>query len=53
MIFLKIKLQISNFIKRGEAMKVSNLNEKGETITLEEVVLDDQIRESLIEILER
>ncbi len=34
-------------------MKVSNLNKKGETITLEKVVLNDQIRESLIEILER
>ncbi len=34
-------------------MKVSNLNKKGETITLEEIVLDDQIRDTLIEILER
>lgn len=34
-------------------MKVINLNQKGEKIDLEKVVLNDQTKKSLIEILER
>lgn len=34
-------------------MKVINLNQKGEMIDLEKVVLNDQTKKSLIEILER
>lgn len=38
---------------RDETMKVTNLNQKGEKIDLEKVVLSDQMKKQLIEILER
>lgn len=39
--------------QRGEIMKVINLNQKGEVIDLEKVVLSDRMKKRLIEILER